>query len=335
MLQGDTKLPVIGRVKKAYVYLPLGLAGAYVAWRWYQASRTTEEAPAGSDGLYSSDDLSEYGLSTTGGTGTVTGNTGSTETDGTSDTAIDDNAEWTQKATERLTNAGYDPATTYAALGEFLGRRALDKSEASIARAALAVAGEPPVGRPWSVIEEASTDTGTLPAPTNLRAWDTTTSSQIGMQWDAVPGAAQYRIYRSDLGTEPIGSSFDTKFWAKGLKANSNFSFYVRPVGTTGKEGGKSSTYTAKTLAVKLAKPTGLKASAITRNSFRVSCAAVPGATTYRWYTNGRLYNTSDKPYRDFTGQRPGTAYKVTVAADTDTGEPGPMSGAITVKTKK
>jgi hypothetical protein len=334
-LEGTVDVPGAGKVKKRYILIPAGLAGVYVAWRWYQASQTDPSSDGGqSSGLYSSDDLSEYGASTTGGSTTVTGNTGSTVTDGTTST-VDTNAEWTRDATEQLANQGYDGAAVTAALGEFLARHALDKTEASIANAAIAVSGQPPENRPWSVIEEASTGTGTLPAPTNLRAWDTTTSTQIGFQWDAVPGALLYRIYRTDIGTEPVGDSIDTKAWAKGLSPNKSYSFYVVPVGTTGKQGGKSSVYTAKTKPVTLTAPTGLKSSAVTKTSFRVTCNKVTGAQYYRWYVNGHASGASDQPYRDFTGLRPNTAYKITVAADTSNQNPGKQSGPLTVKTKK
>jgi hypothetical protein len=335
LLQGTVDVPVAGRMKKVYIYIPAGLAAAYVAWRWYQASQDGAEAPAGSDGTYSTEDLSDYGLSTTGGSTSVTGNTGNTSTDGTTEGAIDTNAEWTARAVELLGNAGYDGAAVYGALGEFLARRALDKTEASIVRAALAAAGQPPQNGPYSVLEEAATGTGTLAAPTNLRKWDVTNATQIGMQWDSVAGAMHYRIYRTDLGTEPVGDSFDTKFWAKGLQPNKSYSFYVRAISTTGKEGGKSSVFTAKTSAVKLAKPTLVKASSITRSTFRVSCAKVTGAQYYRWYLSGKAAGASDQPYRDFTGLRPNTTYSVTVAADTTNQEPGPMSTPIRVKTKK
>jgi hypothetical protein len=334
-MTGTVDVPGAGKMKKVYIYVPAGLAAVYVGWRWYQAKQDAAAAPEQSDGTYTTADVSDYGLSTTGGATNVTGNTGSTETDATNPNSIDTNAEWTQKAVELLGNAGYDSATVYAALGEFLARRALDKSEASIARAALAAAGQPPVGGPYSVQEEAGAGTGTLPAPTNLRAWDVTNSSQVGMQWDGVPGAMFYRVYRTDLGTEPVGDSIDTKFWAKGLSANHSYSFYVVAYNTGMKPGGKSSVYTAKTSPVTLTKPSGLKASAITRTSFRVSCNKVTGAQYYRWYINGGASGASDQPYYDFPSRHPNTSYKISVRADTSNQNPGPMSSPLTVKTKK
>jgi hypothetical protein len=332
-MTGTVDAPVVGRVKKAYILIPVGLAGAYVAWRWYQASQEDTEPAPGADGMYTSDDLSEYGLSTSGGSTNVTGNTGNTETDGTT-SDVDTNSEWNNKAVELLANSGYDPAAVRAALGEFLDRRALDKTEASIARAAIGAAGQPPENRPWSVLEEASTGTGTLAAPKNLRSWGNgPTDTTVPMQWDKVDGAAGYRVYRN-LG-ENIGASLDTSFSARGLQPNTTYKFTVAAVSSTGKTGPQSATFTGKTKQVKLSRPTGLKASSITRTSFRVSCTPVKGASYYRWYVNGAASGASDSPYRDFTGRKPNTAYKITVAADTTTQEPGPTSAPLSVKTKK
>jgi hypothetical protein len=335
LLNGTVDVPGAGPLKKRYLAIPAGLAVAYVGWRWYQARQDASAEDPSASGLYSTDDLTDMGLSTTGGSGTVTGNTGSIVTDATGTDTIDSNVEWTNKALELLGNQGYDGQAVSSALGEFLARRALDKSEATIARAAMGVAGQPPENRPWSVIEEAGTGTGTLNAPSNLRKWDTPTDTQIGIQWEPVPGAPHYRIFRNDLGTEPIGDSYDTKFWARGLTPNHSYSFHVAAVSTDGKTGKNSNTYTGRTAQRKLAKPATPKASAITKTSFRVSVAPVKGAELYRWYLNGKGVSPSDQPYRDFTGMKPNTTYHVSVAADLHTQAPGPTSNALSVKTKR
>lgn len=331
-LEGTVDVPGAGRIKKAYIMVPAGLAAVYVAYRWYQASQGSGEDD-GSSGQYESDDLSDMGLNTGGGNTNIRGNNPDPNDD--DDDAPLTNAKWTQKAVELLGNAGYDGATVYAALGEFLGRRALDKKEASIARSALAGAGQPPVGGPYFVIEEAGTSTGTLPAPKDLKVWEKATSDTLSFQWDRVNGAAYYRIYRSDQGDEPMGASSDTKFRAKGLHPSKSYKFFVRAVGSTEKLGAKSSTITLKTLGIKLPKPTNLRASSITKNSFRVSCSEVKGAEYYRWYVNGTPYGASDDPYRDFTSRKPNTAYRIQVAADTINQVPGPWSAPLTVKTKR
>lgn len=332
-MAGTVDVPIAGKMKKKYVLIPAGIAAAYVAYRWYSASQEPAPDPT-ADGVYSSEDLSEYGLSTSGGATNVTGNTGSVITDGTNPNAIDTNAQWSQKASELLTNMGYDPMAVGNALGEFLARRALDKQEAAIARAALAQVGQPPVGGPYSVMEEAVVGSGTLPAPTNLRAWGKHSATEIGVQWDKVDGAMYYRIYQTG-NTEPVGTSMDTFWQGRGLQPNKSYTYYVRAVNSVGKIGGNSSHYTVKTKPVALAKPGGLKSSAVTRTSFRVSCTPVKGAQFYRWYVNGRPDGASDNPYRDFTGRRANTSYRVQVAADATGQTPGPMSGALTVRTKR
>lgn len=333
-MQGTVDVPGAGKLKKVYIYVPAGLAAVYVGWRWYQARQDAAAAPDQSDGTYTSEDLSDYGLSTTGGATNVTGNTGSTTTDATNPNTIDDNAEWTQKAVELLGNAGYDSATVYAALGEFLARRSLDKNEASIARAALAAAGQPPVGGPYSVNEAATTGTATLTAPTGLKA-TAVTSTSVTLSWNPVAGAGYYRGYRSGASTN-VGATdaANHTMTITGLQPNTTYQLRVAADTTTGKPGPASDPITVKTAAVKLAKPSGLKASAITKSSFRVTCNKVSGAAYYRWYVNGTASGASDQPYRDFTGLKSKTTYRISVAADTTTQTPGQQSNPLSVKTK-
>lgn len=334
-MQGTVDVPGAGKMKKVYIYVPAGLAAVYVGWRWYQARQDAAAAtPDPTDGTYTSADLSDYGLSTSGGTGTVTGNTGSTSTDATSSTAIDDNAEWTQKAAELLGNAGYDTATVYAALGEFLARRSLDKAEASIARAAIAVVGQPPVGGPYPVNEAAATGTTTLAAPTGLSASNITTTS-VTISFQPVAGAGYYRAYRSGASTN-VGATDagNHSIQITGLQPNTSYDFYIAADTTLGKPGPRSSPLKVKTAAVKLGKPSGLKASAVKSNSFRVTCNKVSGAQYYRWYINGSPSGSSDQPYRDFGGLKSKTTYRISVAADTTNQSPGPQSTPISVKTK-
>lgn len=340
LLEGTVDVPGAGKIKKRHIMIPAGLAGVYVAYRWYQASRSEGEPAPGADGLYSSDDLSEYGLSTTGGASSVTGNTGSTVTDGTNPNAIDDNGEWTQRAVELLTSQGFDGQTVSLALGEFLARRSLDKTEASIARAALAQVGQPPVNGPYSVIEAATTAPAELKAPTGLKVSEVTATT-VRLSWDPVTGAGLYRAYRSGASTN-VGATdaANRTLVVSGLTPNVEYTFQVAADTTTGKPGPKSAGVKAKTKSVALARPTGLKASSITKTSFRVTAGPVKGATFYKWYFRSgsgawRASGASDQPYRDFTGLKSGSAYQIKVVADTSGQTPGPESAPITVKTKK
>lgn len=333
--EGTVNLPVAGKIKKRYVAIPAGVALAYVTYRWYQTRQdSADAAPAADDGIYTTPDQSEYGQSTSGGSGVVVGNNGNQTTDGTEGMSTND--AWTRKAVENLTNQGYDGATVAAALGDFLARRALTSAEASIARAAVAMTGQPPVGGPFPFNEQATTGgTGVLAAPANLRKLEASTDTQIGLAWDPVPGAAHYRIFRSDLGAEPIGDSLDGKFRARGLTPDHSYTFHVAAISSDGKTGKPSNSYTAKTATRKLGRPVGLKASAITRTSFRVTVVPVKGAEFYKWMVNGRESGATDKPYRDFTGMKSNTSYLITVKADLHTQAPGPVSAPIRVKTKK
>lgn len=333
-LEGTVDVPGAGKLKKVYVYVPFGLAAVYVGWRWYQAKQDAAAGPDESSGVYTSADLSDLGQSTSGGSTNVTGNTGSTTTDATNPNTIDDNAEWTQKAVELLGNAGYDSATVYAALGEFLARRSLDKNEASIARTAVGAAGQPPVGGPYSVIEAAATDTTTLAAPTGLSA-SNITSTSVTISFNPVAGAGYYRAYRSGASTN-VGATDagNHSIQITGLQPNTSYDFYIAADTTLGKPGPRSSPLKAKTAPVKLATPSGLKSSAVTKSSFRVSCNKVSGATYYRWYVNGNASGASDQPYRDFTGLRSKTSYRISVAADTGNQNPSKQSNPLTVKTK-
>lgn len=251
MLQGDVEVPGLGKTKKKWIVVGGGTAAVYVAWRWYQASRN-----AGDTGP-----VSDYEVSGVGdGVGVVTGGTDGTagsgnnnsETDGRNTETINNNAQWTQKAVEVLTNAGYDPMVVYAALGEFLARRSLDATEASIARASIAAVGQPPIGGPYSVIETSGpTVPGesqtSLPAPGNVRAWGAASATSLGLQWNAVDGAAKYNVYRPEMGSTPVGTVTGTTFTSSGLKAATTYKFTVAAVNSTGKVGNSSGTYSAKT----------------------------------------------------------------------------------------
>jgi hypothetical protein len=172
-------------------------------------------------------------------------------------------------------------------------------------------------------------------APGHLRSWDVTTDTQIGMQWDPVAGASHYRIFRSDLGSEPVGDSQDTKFWARGLTPHKSYSFQVAAVSASGKVGPKSSAYKSTTKSVTLAKPGTPRVTAITRSGAHVSVTGVKGATGYLWYINGSERGHSDAPSQTLSGLKANTTYRIAVKADTATQAPGPLSGTATFKTKK
>jgi hypothetical protein len=112
-------------------------------------------------------------------------------------TGITTNAEWSQFATDRLASLGYDPLAVGDALGKFLDRKPLNPTEANLARAAIAQAGEPPVGRPWPVLTESAPASVGLGAPTGFKAmligWRGSTPI-YRLTWNPVQGAKDYHL---------------------------------------------------------------------------------------------------------------------------------------------
>lgn len=331
MAEASVDVPKIGKVKKVYFWGALGGAGLYVGWRWYSANRAeTEDVTYDTDEV--GDTLPTGGAGAAGGSGNV--QYAGSSTDATSADVIDTNAEWTNRAVELLSNAGYDAATVYGALGDFLAKRPLSSEEQTIARAALAAVGQPPTGGPFPITEQVGETS--LTAPAGLRAWDKATASQIGMQWNPVPGASHYRIYRTDLGNEPIGDSFDTKFWARGLGANKSYTFKVAAVSGLNKTGPQSAAFTAKTSGATLKAPTGLLVRTARSTAIDFAWSPVAGAGGYLiQQSGGRTWESTD-PADTAAGLRPNTSYKFRVAAlQPGTRTPGPFSGWLTAKTKK
>lgn len=331
MAEEETKVPGIGKAKKSWVVGGVGAVAAYVGYKWYK-SKSAAAAPAVPTDTYATDP-NGYGLNTAGGPYNPTGNTGNTTT---TTTQILTNADWTNQAVALLSQSGYDPAVVVAALGDFLARRTLNTAEATLARAALASAGQPPVGGPYTVLEQATTGgTGSLSAPKNLRKLFAPTGTDLTFQWDPVTGASHYRIYRSDLHTDPIGDSGDTKFTAQGLTPGRSYSFTVKAVGSTDKESAASNTFTETTAKSTVARPAGLRASGITQTSFHVTCNPVSGANQYFWYLDGHAVGGTGSPAQTFQHLHANTSHKVTVWAGSSSQNSGPSSAPLTVRTKK
>ena len=116
-------------------------------------------------------------------------------------TGITDNAQWAQFATDRLNQLGYDPISVGDALGKFLDRKPLTPAEANIARAAIAQAGEPPIGRPWPVLTESPVASVGLLAPTGLSAEPQSGGAFI-VRWNPVQGAVRYRVAATEPGAD-------------------------------------------------------------------------------------------------------------------------------------
>lgn len=336
-LSGTINLPGIGPAKKKVVFAIAGAGGAWVLWRYWQSSQAAataaDQTDANGDGFPDAGVLppvagavkpdNNYGSSDGSSAGTTDsfGFTGTT------------NSQWTQYAAAQLSASDvWSYTQILTALGQYLANKPLDSTAQQIVQAAIGVAGQPPEG---THVVVPGGDVPITVAPGHLRAWDTTTATQIGFQWDPVAGASHYRIYRAGLGDEPVGDSQDTKFWARGLQGNKSYTFQVAAVSAGGKVGPKSAPYTAKTKAVSLAKPGGVRVSSVTKSTAKISWNPVTGADEYKIYINNVAHGSSDHSPYTVQGLKPNTSYKVTVRADTSTQGPGPESSPITFRTKK
>lgn len=106
------------------------------------------------------------------------------------------NAEWTRRATELMRNIGYDAGAVASAIGKFLARTPLNKSEVDLVRASIGQAGYPPENGPWTVIEETpgAVTPSLTKAPTGFRYLGPQSKDHHRLVWDPVPGATGYVI---------------------------------------------------------------------------------------------------------------------------------------------
>ncbi|AVH55289.1 MULTISPECIES: extracellular catalytic domain type 1 short-chain-length polyhydroxyalkanoate depolymerase [Streptomyces] len=97
------------------------------------------------------------------------------------------------------------------------------------------------IGRSWGLA--APDGGGTLPAPSGLTVTATTDSS-VSLTWNAVDGAASYRVYRggSQAGTPSAASFTDT-----GLAPGTTYSYTVAAVDGSGQAGASSAAVQAAT----------------------------------------------------------------------------------------
>lgn len=227
----EINVPKVGHVKKSYVAGALAVAGAFVAWRYWQAHQAAASAPV----LTAPDTLGDD-LTPTGGGAPQPSQLGPGATANIPVPLT--NADWTQAAVSYLVSVGYDAATAAAVLGKYLGKQPLTPSELVILRAALAGAGNPPVGT-FTVIPAQTVLVAATAVPTGMHRLATTALSNT-MTWNTVPGAVKYTLYRN-IG--PVYSGTGNIHVDAPLMKNSKYTYYVTSWNSAGKESAKSPGY--------------------------------------------------------------------------------------------
>lgn len=240
MADGTVDIPKVGRVKKAYVWVAIGAVGLFVGWRYYQAAKAPVDtaAPVTGDVGAPVDSSGVVGAAASGNVqyaGTVTDATASQGEPRPGN--FSNNAQWTDYAINKLVEQGRPAAPVGSALGDYLAKRPLDQSEEGIVVAALAVAGDPPVGGPYSIIRQVGPIT--LTAPTGLKVVKKTKTT-VDVTFNPVAGAVFYYAYRSGV-TDNVSGSRDTKITVSGLTAGKTYKIAVAAAASTGKVGPKSS----------------------------------------------------------------------------------------------
>lgn len=245
--------------------LPLGawiaVVGGGLALAWY----VNKSQGSGGDStlpLLPDSDVGTGGSSSQGGYTYDPPNTG-----GNSSTDYSTNDEWGRAAVVYLMGQGVNPVTATRAVNKFLGEEQLTADEQALISKAIGAIGPPPV-LPGNPPPPASDDSGEPPpsnggdnnppptqnppdvvltAPKNLRTWGHgPTVLTVPLQWDPVPGAAYYRVYRGDVAFN-VGASADTKTTIGGLTPGKSYTFHVRAVDSKNRFGPASERKVFKT----------------------------------------------------------------------------------------
>ncbi|GHU60928.1 hypothetical protein FACS189445_1900 [Spirochaetia bacterium] len=178
--------------------------------------------------------------------------------------------------------------------------------------------------------------TTALPVPSGLSA-TAQSSSGMTISWNAVSGAASYKVYRAGSSAGPftnISTSSTTTYTDTGLTAGTTYWYKVSAV--NGTEGAQSGAVSGITTA--LAAPTGLSVTAQSSSGMAVSWSAVTGAASYKIYrasSSAGPFTTSvgsstTTAYTD-TGLTAGTTYWYKVSAVN--GTEGAQSAAVSGRT--
>lgn len=326
----DVKVPALGPMKKK-ILIPIAVAAAgFVGYRYWVARNAVGTGDPTDPGMEDPGVIpgvagavkpgNDYGIPDSTQTGSGGGFRGTS------------NSQWTEYVTDRLQQDGrWSYSVIAVALGNYLTAKPTTGEQQEIVRAALGIAGYPPVAG-YALVTGG--DTGITIAPTGLTG--TATPDSITVHFTAVPGAVTYNGFVNG-GAGGRATSTGTSMTFSGLTPGTSYSLQVAGVTAAGVTGPKSSAIAVKTTAAGIGKPSQ---PAITANTgggrVTFTTGKVPYATSYRWFLNGKIFNTTNTPSVTLTSLKPKARYSpgVTVQAQAATGPAGAMSTAKSFTTK-
>lgn len=327
----DVNVPKVGKVDKKVVVPIVAAAAAFVGYRYWKARQDVGTGDAPVDPGY--EDMSgglgpgvtrpgnDYGLPDDSGSGSTAGGFKGTT-----------NSQWSEYVSDRLQQDGrWTYSVIAVALGNYLTAKPTTAEQQQIVQAAIGIAGYPPVSGYGLV---SGGNTAITVAPTGVTA--STTPSAMRVSFTAVPGAASYNVYRSNVtGATNVasGTGSGSPIDVVGLSPSTSYTVQVAAVSASGQVGPKSSPITVKTPGVKMATPSRPTVTNVTASTAALSTAPVTYATAYKWYVSGRHVGTTPNPSWTATRMKSRTAYTAAVAAQSSGGT-SPVSAATSFKTK-
>jgi hypothetical protein len=279
-------LPVIGTVPRTAAIGGAALVAGIVGYAYFKRAQNAAAANAAAAAAPNSD----YGDpdvlpvvpgGAPGGFGPVNG--GSQTGSAPPANAILDNSQWTAAVRDRLAGT-YPEAVLMDAIGAFLNKQPLTSEQQKIIRAAIAVAGYPPVGS--LTIISGGADTPMLVAPSNVRQVNVRPDGYL-IVWDSVPGAVRYKTYENG---EHTADNPTTECDVHNREPLSSASFEFTAISASGQEGPRSAPKVFRTAAAPAAAPAPAPAAPAPWSPPPAPAAPAPAPVVHRfpehWFTH-------------------------------------------------
>lgn len=227
------EVPKIGKLKKDYVIAGVAVVGGVVGYAWWRhrtdsaAAVPTPAAPTG-----------DYVNPNPGVT------SGSQNTNAVDPNVITTNDQWTTHALDQIARyTSYDAQFAAQAIGKWLGHIGLTTEEKLLIITARGLAGEPPVGGPYPMLDalpipKPSPEPVPVPVPDHVPGAPTgasarpTSGTTVDIWWQPVAHVRGYTVWLRRKGSNDVwttvGSTFDTNITARGLTPNTAYETVVR-----------------------------------------------------------------------------------------------------------